>query len=65
MVKSRTLRFAGVPRLSIALENEKAARRRPSVFPEWACQRTAEVPALVITTGLPALNTWVDWAVWL
>src|SRR5437868_10354015 len=36
MVKSRTLRFAGAPRLSMALENEKAARGRPSVFAEWA-----------------------------
>ena len=28
-------------------------------------QRTVEVPELVIATGLPALITWVDWAVWL
>lgn len=28
-------------------------------------QRISEVPELVITTGLPALITWVDWAVWL
>jgi hypothetical protein len=28
-------------------------------------QRIVEVPELVIATGLPALITWVDWAVWL
>ena len=65
-MKSRTLRFAGISRLSIALENEKgrlgAAFGQPGI---GACQRISDVPALVTTTGLPALITWVDWAVWL
>ena len=66
MVKSRTLRLAEASHLSIALENEK---RRPEAAvgqPKAdAVQRISEAPELVIAIGLPALITWVDWAVWL
>ena len=65
-MKSRTLRYAGGSPLSIALENEKgrpeAAIGQPGTGGD---QRISEVPALVTTTGFPALITWVDWAVWL
>ena len=64
-MKSRRLRSSAAEPPSIALENEKAARRRPSVCRNWGCQRISDVPELVTATGLPALMTWLVWAVWL
>ncbi len=49
-------------------QKQKAAPRRPLRLkpdPFSRNQRTVEVPELVIATGLPALITWVDCAVWL
>jgi hypothetical protein len=58
MVKSRTLRSPEKQR------PPEGGRFVPSrTFSRN--QRISEVPELVITTGLPALSTWVDWAVWL
>lgn len=65
MVKSRTLRFTGLSRLSIALENKKAARGGHWSARKRTYQRISELAALVTATGLPALITGVDWAVWL
>ena len=65
MVKSRTLHFPRASPLSIALENEKGRPAAASWSAKRAYQRISVVPALVTTTGLPALMTWVDWAVWL
>ena len=45
----------GRPRAAIASQTGPFSRN----------QRIVEVPELVTATGLPALITWVDWAVWL
>lgn len=57
-------------RRSISAKHCFGKQKRPPRGGLWlarnkACQRICDVPELVITTGLPALITWVDWAVWL
>lgn len=60
MVKSRTLRFPGVPRLKYYPGKQKGRPEAAMVSPEGEYQRIADVPALVTASGLPALITGVD-----
>jgi hypothetical protein len=66
MVKSRRLRSSAAEPPSIAIENEKGRLEAAIGLPgTGVCQRISDVPELVTATGLPALMTWVVWAVWL
>ena len=57
-------------RRGISAKHYFGKRKRPPGGGPWSArnearQRISDVPELVITTGLPAFTTWVDWAVWL